>query len=49
MAVSREVVEPPSLGVFKSCVHMALRDIVSGHDGDGLAVRPGGLQGLFQP
>jgi len=33
-------------GVFKNRVHVTLRDIVSGHGGDGLAVRPGDLIGL---
>ena len=31
--LSREVVEPPSLEVFKSRVDVALRDVVSGHGG----------------
>ena len=26
-----EVVESPSLGMFKNCVNVALRDVVSGH------------------
>ena len=31
----REVVEPPSLGAFKSHVDVALSDVVSGHGGGG--------------
>ena len=45
----REVVESPSLEEFKNRVEMALRDIVSGHGGDGLMVGLDGLHGLFQP
>ena len=32
----REVVQSPSLGVFRSCGDVALRDVVSGHGGDWL-------------
>jgi len=32
----REVVESPSLEVFKNCGEVARRDEVSGHGGDGL-------------
>jgi len=32
------VVESPSLEVFQSRVDVALRDVVSGHGGDGLMV-----------
>ena len=39
--------EAPSLKVFKKCV--ALRDMISGHDGDGLMVTVDDLRGLFQP
>jgi len=34
--VHGEVVESPSLEVFENCVGEALRDVVSGHGGDGL-------------
>jgi len=34
----REVVESPSLEVLKNCVDVALRNVVSGHGGDGLMV-----------
>ena len=44
----REVVESLSLDVFMKQVDVALRDIVSGHGGDGLMVRLDGLRGLFQ-
>ena len=47
--LAREVVESPSLEEFKNRVEMALRDIVSGHGGDGLMVGLDGLHGLFQP
>jgi len=43
----REVVESPSLEVFKNRVDGALGVTVSGHGGDGLAVGPGDLSGLF--
>ena len=43
----REVVQSPSLGVFKNRMDVALRAVVSGRGGGGLAV--GDLRGLFQP
>ena len=47
--LSREVVQSPSLEVFKNHVDMALRDVVSGHGGGGLVVGLDDLRGLFQP
>ena len=41
--------ESPSLEVFKKRVHVALRDVVSGHGGVGLMVGLDDLSGLFQP
>ena len=38
--------QSPSLEVFKK--HVALRDVVSGHGGDGLVVGPVDFSGLFQ-
>ena len=45
----REVVQSPSLEVLKNRVDVALRDVVSGHGGDGLVVGLDELCGLFQP
>jgi len=44
----REVVESPSLEVFKNSVDGTLRGMVSGHGGGGLKVGLYGLRGLFQ-
>jgi len=35
--------------VLKNCVDVALRDMASGHGGDGLAVGLDDLNDLFQP
>ena len=44
----REVGESPSLQVFKKRVDVALRDVVSGHGGDGWTFGLDGLRSLFQ-
>ena len=44
----REVVESPSLEVFKNRVDVALGDTVSGHGGDGLTAQLNDLRGLLQ-
>ena len=43
------MVELLSLEVFKKCVDVALREMVSEHGGDGLMVGLVSLRGLFQP
>ena len=45
----REVMESPSLEVFKKRVIVILRDMVSRHGGDGSVVGLDGPSGLFQP
>ena len=45
----REVVESPSLVVFKKRVRMTLKDVASGHGGDELMVRLDDLSFFFFP
>jgi len=45
----REVVQSLSLEVFKNGGEVALRDVVSGYGGSGLAVGLSELRGLLQP
>jgi len=45
----RGVVESPSPEEFKNRGDVALRDVVSGHSGDGLEVGLDDVNGLFQP
>jgi len=45
----KEVVGSPSLEVFENCGDVVLRDVVSGHGGDGLVVGLSDLRGLLQP
>ena len=48
-SLPREVMNSPSLEVFKKHADVALRNMVSGHDGDGLTVELDVPSGLFQP
>ena len=45
----REVVQSLSLEVFKNGGEVALRDVVSGYGGSGLAVGLSELRGFLQP
>jgi len=45
----REAVESWSLEMFKKHGDVALRNMVSGHGGDGLMVGLDDISGLFQP
>jgi len=45
----REVVQSPSLEVFRNCGDAALRDMVNKHGGDGLMVGLGDRRGLSNP
>jgi len=45
----RQLVGSLSLEVFKNCGDVALKDLVSGHGGNGLVVGLDDLRGLFQP
>ena len=47
--MEQAAVQSPSLKVFKNHVDVALRDVASGHDGDGLTVELDDFGGLFQP
>jgi len=43
------LVESPSMEVFRKCVDVALRDVVSGHGGHGLVTRLDDLSGVLHP
>jgi len=44
---NREVVESQSLEIFRKHGDVALRDMISGHDGDGLVIGLDDLSALF--
>ncbi len=44
-----DMVQSPSLEMLKKRVDVTLRDVVSGHGGDGLMVGHGDPSSLFQP
>jgi len=46
-SLPRVVVESLFLEVFKKCRDVAMREMVSGHGGDGLTVGLDNLRGLF--
>jgi len=45
----RDVVQSLSMEVFNNCVDVAVRDVVNGHDGDGLMIGLGDICYLLQP
>jgi len=47
--LSKEVIEAPSLGIFRKHRDVAVMDVVSEHGGEGFMVGLDGLGGLFHP